>query len=91
MIDDLFRGWHVLIVVLAFVLLFGARRLPEGARALGRSLRIFRAEVRGMSSDQPAEPAATAPAVPPIGDPAIDPPVVVEPAAPPVVVPPGRT
>lgn len=59
MIRDLFEGWHVVLLVVAFVLLFGSRRLPEGARALGRSLRIFKAEVRGLSDDS-ADPAAAA-------------------------------
>jgi sec-independent protein translocase protein TatA len=58
MIRDLFEGWHIVLVIAVLVLLFGARRLPEGARALGRSLRIFKAEVRGMNDDEAAEQAA---------------------------------
>ena len=45
-----FSPWHLLIVAFVFVLLFGARRLPEAARSMGRSLRIFKTEVRGLSS-----------------------------------------
>jgi len=33
--------WHWLIIVGAFVLLFGAKRLPDAARGVGRSLRIL--------------------------------------------------
>lgn len=45
-------GWpQLLIVVLLIVLLFGARRLPELARGLGSSLRIFKAETREMLDD----------------------------------------
>jgi sec-independent protein translocase protein TatA len=33
------------------ILLFGAKRLPDSARALGKSLRIFRSEVKEMQSD----------------------------------------
>jgi sec-independent protein translocase protein TatA len=46
-----------LIALLAIVvLLFGAKRLPDAARGLGRSLRIFKAETKGLtdSSDSPA-------------------------------------
>lgn len=36
--------WLVLIVVV--VVLFGAKRLPDSAKALGRSLKIFRNEIK---------------------------------------------
>ncbi len=36
---------HWLIVLLVVVLLFGARRLPDTARGLARSLRIFKSEI----------------------------------------------
>lgn len=61
---------HWLIIVAAFVILFGARRLPDAARSMGRSLRIFRSEMNEMHSgttsvaDQPAPPADSA-ATPP--------------------------
>lgn len=41
-----------LIIILAIVLLlFGGRKLPDAARGLGRSLRIFKAETRGLADD----------------------------------------
>jgi sec-independent protein translocase protein TatA len=39
----------VLVVVIA--LLFGSKRLPDAARGLGRSMRIFKAEVKEMRED----------------------------------------
>ena len=36
--------WVVLMVVV--VVLFGAKRLPDSAKALGRSLKIFRNEIK---------------------------------------------
>ncbi|MFC5951385.1 Sec-independent protein translocase subunit TatA [Pseudonocardia lutea] len=52
--------WHWLIVVAVFVLLFGARKLPDAARSLGRSARILKAELRaedaGSATPEPAEP-----------------------------------
>lgn len=39
------------ILVLVIVLLFGARKLPELARSLGRSMRIFKSEVNEMKDE----------------------------------------
>lgn len=44
--------WHWLIIGGAFVLLFGAKKLPDAARGVGRSLRILRAEVAAMPEDE---------------------------------------
>jgi sec-independent protein translocase protein TatA len=33
------------------ILLFGAKRLPDAARSLGRSLRIIKAETKGLADD----------------------------------------
>jgi len=42
-----------LIIILAIILLaFGAKRLPDSARALGRSLRIFKSEVKELNKDE---------------------------------------
>ena len=43
--------WHWLIILAAFVLLFGAKRLPDAARGVGRSLRILKSEVGAMHDD----------------------------------------
>lgn len=50
--------WHWLIIGGAFVLLFGAKRLPDAARGVGRSLRILRAEVAAMPEDEDEDEAA---------------------------------
>jgi sec-independent protein translocase protein TatA len=42
------RPWHILILVAVLILLFGAKRLPGAARSLGRSMRIIKAETRGL-------------------------------------------
>jgi sec-independent protein translocase protein TatA len=59
---------EVLILLLVILVLFGAKRLPGAARSLGQSMRIFKAETKGLrSDDEPASPAAAAapPALPP--------------------------
>ena len=47
--------WHFLILVLVVLLLFGGKRLPDAARGLGRSLRIFKSEVKQMQDDTPRQ------------------------------------
>ncbi len=46
------QWWHILIVLIVALLLFGGKRLPEAARGLGRSMRILKAEVGAMSDDK---------------------------------------
>ena len=43
--------WHWLIVLLVVLVLFGSKKLPEAARGLGRSLRIFKSEIKEMQND----------------------------------------
>ena len=43
---------ELIIILLIIVLLFGAKKLPETARGLGRSLRIFKAETKGLGDDE---------------------------------------
>ena len=45
------RPWHIIVLVVVLILLFGAKRLPDAARSLGRSLRIIKAETRGLRED----------------------------------------
>lgn len=46
------RPWHIAVLVVVLVLLFGAKRLPDAARSLGRSLRIIKAETRSLADDE---------------------------------------
>jgi sec-independent protein translocase protein TatA len=68
--DGLFSGWHILIVLLLLVVLFGSKKLPEGARALGQSMRIFRSEVRQGQAEAAAAPAIDPTVTPPAAAPA---------------------
>jgi sec-independent protein translocase protein TatA len=45
------KPWHIFILVALLVLLFGAKRLPDAARGLGRSMRILKAETKGLADD----------------------------------------
>ena len=52
------QPWHWLIVIAVFVLLFGAKKLPDAARSLGKSMRIFKSEIKEMQSDSKPDDAA---------------------------------
>jgi len=89
----MFRGGigppEIILILLVIVLLFGAKKLPETARGLGRSLRIFKAETKSMKDDDavdatevreepsPAPPEVEArreePAAPPVSAPVSNP------------------
>lgn len=43
--------WHLLIVVVVMILLFGSKKLPDAARSLGKSLRILKSETRAMKGE----------------------------------------
>jgi sec-independent protein translocase protein TatA len=77
------KGWEWLIIVALILLLFGAKRLPDAARGLGRSLRIFKAETKGLAEDGATTDAATtAAAAPAPAAPASLPPATETAAAP---------
>jgi sec-independent protein translocase protein TatA len=44
--------WEIILIVLALVILFGAKRLPELARGLGRSSVEFRKGLKGGEEDE---------------------------------------
>ncbi|MFJ5710582.1 MULTISPECIES: Sec-independent protein translocase subunit TatA [unclassified Streptomyces] len=60
---------EISLILLVVVLLFGAKKLPEMARSLGKSARILKSEAKAMKSEgqesapaeAPAEQAAPAP------------------------------
>ncbi len=43
--------WHIVILLLAALLLFGSSRLPGAAKALGSSMNIFKKAVKEGSED----------------------------------------
>ena len=49
---------EILLIVLAVFLLFGYKKLPDASRSIGRSLRIFKSEMKGMSTDDEERDAA---------------------------------
>lgn len=74
---------ELLIIAGVILILFGSRKMPDAARSLGRSLRIFKTEVKGLHDEDetPSQPPAQAlPPVPPTPPVAPAPPVQTTPA-----------
>ncbi len=62
MLKDLAQPSHLLILAIIIVVLFGWKKLPDAARSVGRSMRIFKSEMSEMKSDgkeSKPSPAAT--------------------------------
>jgi sec-independent protein translocase protein TatA len=52
---DLFQPWHIIIVALLAVLLFGGKKLPELGKGLGEGLRGFKDGMRGITGEDEEE------------------------------------
>ncbi|MET8951931.1 Sec-independent protein translocase subunit TatA [Streptomyces sp. NPDC004393] len=43
--------WHLLIVAIVVIMVFGSKKLPDTARALGKSMRILKSEAKAMKDE----------------------------------------
>jgi sec-independent protein translocase protein TatA len=63
-------GWEFVILIGVLVLLFGAKRLPDMARSIGQSARVFKGEMKGLKGEEAPAGGDTAktekPADPPV-------------------------
>lgn len=92
-------GWqspsHWVVIALVVLVLFGYKKLPEMSRSVGRSLRIFKTEIKGMDADDAARKSAETPnaaaqpsAISAAGEPDVAQPVVPPPPVTPSAVAP---
>lgn len=54
---------EIILILVVIILLFGAKKLPDMARSLGKSARILKSEAKAMKSD--GQDDTTAAAAPP--------------------------
>jgi len=47
-----FGGWEILLIVLAILLLFGGRKIPELMKGLGKGIREFKTGVKGEDNEE---------------------------------------
>lgn len=78
------QPWHFIVLLLVVLLVFGASRLPDIARSVGKSAKILKEEVKDLRGDEPSNPAV--PHTPP---PATTTQPHVDPYAPGGTTPPG--
>lgn len=52
-------AWQIAVIVIALILLFGWKSLPNMARSLGQSMRIFKSEVDEMKGGKESPSAAS--------------------------------
>jgi sec-independent protein translocase protein TatA len=86
---------ELILILLVVLLLFGAKRLPDLSRSVGRSLRILKSETKALHTDDDDEPrpaARPAPAAELGSAPAADPstPPLAQPGSPSVTTGDGR-
>jgi sec-independent protein translocase protein TatA len=63
-----FAWWELVLILLVLLLVFGAKRLPEMGRSLGRGMREFKDSVSGIddrSDERPENPPAELPSAEP--------------------------
>ena len=60
----------LVLLVVALLIFGGYKKLPDASRSLGRSLRIFRGEMKGMKDDgpTPARPELPGPVTPAVDE-----------------------
>jgi len=82
----------IIVLIVAAILFFGWKQLPDMARSAGKSLRIFKTEMKGLTEDdkareayqaeQPGSQSTAPPAVPPAATQPTQPTSGVQPPAP---------
>jgi sec-independent protein translocase protein TatA len=53
--------WHLLVLAIIVIALFGSKKLPDTARALGKSMRILKSEAKAMKEESGPAPAPVEP------------------------------
>jgi sec-independent protein translocase protein TatA len=79
---DILGPWHLIIVAGIFVMMFGAKRLPDAARSLGKSARILKTELKDMRDEPRPAPSVAVPEPVLVSEPVLvpEPVLVSEPA-----------
>ena len=56
MLKNGLEPWHIIVLVVVLFLLFGGKKLPEMARGLAQSLKVFKSEMKSPDDGTDAKP-----------------------------------
>lgn len=51
--------WQILLILVLILLIFGSAKLPDIARSIGQSMKVFKKEVKDLQDDPDADPEAS--------------------------------
>lgn len=54
-----FEPWHLLVLLVVVLVLFGGKKLPDLTRGVAQSMRIFKKEIKKDDDDQPDQAGPT--------------------------------
>jgi sec-independent protein translocase protein TatA len=63
------QPWHIILILLIALMLFGGRKLPEVGRSLGTGMREFKDSITGQTSPGPSSHLTPAETNEPASDP----------------------
>ena len=49
------EGWHLIVIAVVVLVIWGGPKLPGVAKNLGESMRVFRKEMRTMNDEKAAD------------------------------------
>lgn len=49
------RPVHILILIIVVLIVFGSAKLPDIAKSIGQSMKVFKKEVQELKEDVPAD------------------------------------
>ena len=72
-------GWELIVLLGVLLLVFGAKKLPDMARSIGQSARVFKGEMKGLKDDGKVSAAPSTAELPVVAPPVTTVMPVVEP------------
>lgn len=54
-----FQTWHIVVLLIVILLVFGSNRLPDMAKSVGQSMKVFKKEIKDLrEEDDDTQPKA---------------------------------